>query len=219
MEITLRPRTTDVGSSTVPYEWFERSLPHVVCHGRILETNVSWNRDGVLRFGSSVGVEENLRTADIELVVRRGLVRLMQGKNCRSKKIVATREILRNRNGQMAVVGDQFLATPLRSIVTIAVDTEPSISNSLVLDGRVDLLHVDFTWPLVALVNGTSLRTVGPKAVLKGHLGPCLDTTDSIYAVLTVDAYIPLALPSAWQDGFDSCPKLWRECRRAMGER
>lgn len=109
----------------------------------------------------------------------------------------------------MAVVGDQFLATPLCSIVRLAVDTEPSISNSLVLDGRVDLLHVDFAWPLVALVNGAPLRTVGPKAVLESQLGPRINTTDSIYTILTVDAYVSLALSSVWPRFEGNAEKQW----------
>lgn len=208
VEVTLRPRTADVGSGTKPLERFERSVPDVVCHGRILETNVAWNRDSILWYSSSIGLEEDLCAANVELWVRRGLICLVQGKKCRSNQIVSTFEIVRDRNGQMAIVGNQLLGTPLLSIIIVAVDTEPPISNSLIFDGGVDLLHIDFACPLVALVNGTTLRSVGPKAILKGHLGPCVDTTNPSHAILTVDTYNPSALSTHTARVFDGGPKF-----------
>lgn len=219
VETALRPRTADIGSCTVPREGqLERSRPHVVGHGRILETHVSWNRDRVLWCRRSIGREENLCTADVELWVGGVLVRLVQGQECRSNQIVSTREILGNRHGEMAIVGDQFLGTPLLSIVIVAVDAEPTIANGLILDGRVDLLHVDFAWPLVTLVNGTTDPIVGPIAILKSYLGARLDTTHSIDTILAVDTYSPLAF-STHGGGFDVYPSHGREVRGARGRR
>lgn len=219
VETTLRPRTANVGSQTVPREGQrEWNRPHVVGHGRILETHVSRNRDRFRWSRRSIGREENLCTADIELWVGGVLVRLVQGQECRSHQIVSRLEILGNRHGEMAIVGDQFLGTPLLSIVIVAVDAEPSIANGLILDRRVDLLHVDFAWPLVALVNGTTDPIVGPIAKLEGHLGPSLGRTHSIDTILAVDAYNPLAL-STHRGGFDVCPRHRRDAREAKGGR
>lgn len=187
VKITLRTRTAHVGGRTKPLERFERGLPHVVCHGGILEADVTWDRDRVLRLRRAFGGEENLGTADIELRVRWALVCLVQGKKRRPNQIISRFEILRNRHGQMTLVGDQFLGAPLFSIIVVAVDAEPSISNGLILDGRVDLLHVDFAGPLVALVNGTRNGSVRPIAILKGELRPCVGITNPSDAVLAVD--------------------------------
>lgn len=90
----------------------------------------------------------------------------------------------------MAVVGDEFFGAPFLTcgIIVIAVNTEPSVSDSLVLDGRVDLLHIDFARSFMADVDGARLGAIGPITILKGKFRTSLGTTDSGDTVLAVDA-------------------------------
>ncbi len=161
----------------------------MVGHGRVAHAHISRDWDRVLRLSASVGSEEDLRATDVELWVRRILICLVQCQKGRTDEIVTTGEVFRNSDGEMTVVGDKLLGAPFSGgrIVVISVNAEPSISDCLVLDGRVHFLHVDLAWPLVALVNGARLRAVGPKAIFEGQFRTCLGTTDSSDAVLAID--------------------------------
>lgn len=190
LEIALGSGSASVRCGTKPLKGFEFVFPDVVSHGRVFEADISRNGDGVLRLSCSTRSEEDLCASDVELRIRRAFVSLMQCQQGWADKIVAIYEIFGNCDGQMAVVGDEFFGAPFLAcwVVVIAVDAEPSVSNSLILDGRVDLLHVDFARSFVADIDGTGLRAIRPITILKGDFGTGLGTTDSGDTVLAVDA-------------------------------
>ena len=190
LEIALASGSASIGCCTKPLKGLKLVLPDVIGHGRVFEADISRNRDGVPRFSCSIGSEEYLRASDIELRVRRAFICLMQCQQGWTHEVVATREIVGNCDRQMAFVSDEFFGAPFLVcwIVVIAVNTEPAVSNSLVLDGRVDFLHVDFARSFMADIDGARLRAIRPITILKGNFRTGLSTTDSGDTFLAVDA-------------------------------
>lgn len=90
----------------------------------------------------------------------------------------------------MTIAGSELLGTPLASsaVVVLLEDFEPSVTNGLVSDGIVDLLHVYCASTSVAGIDGAGLGSIRPVAELESHLRPCVCAANTRHAVHAIDA-------------------------------
>ena len=134
--------------------------------------DVAGNRDRVFWRRGACRRNKELGTADIELWIRRSLVRLMQGQQLRTKQIIPARDVTWEFDRQVSVVRQDFLGAPFPSagVIVFREDLEPTRPYSVVVGkGGVDLLHVDGAWAFVGDVDGAGLGAVGPAAVFEGY--------------------------------------------------
>ncbi len=75
----------------------------------------------------------------------------MKGDYFGSNKVVAASELAWKDEGKKAVVCYELISAPLGCgiVITFFPDLEPAVSNPRIINGRLDVLHVDGARPLI----------------------------------------------------------------------